>query len=216
MYWGLGQQPHPYNLRASFGCELANHLGAVLVCDAQAGGSNARIMRTTRQWIANNTDLSTADIFVLVQWSTWEREEWFHREQWWQVNASGTDHVPQEMQEKYKHYIVGIDWQEKTQQAHNDIWNFHLELKEKNIRHLFLNGNNHFGTITTQLDWEKNYLDPYNPNCTYDAILRQNGYQTVNPTSWHFGTDAHCFWAKYLLQYINNHNMIESDEIRTN
>ena len=108
LYWGLGQQPHPDNLRASFGCELANHLDAVLVCDAQAGGSNDRIIRTTQQWINDNPD-TLEDTFMLIQWSTWEREEWFYDNTWWQVNASGIDQVPQPLQEKYRHYIVGID-----------------------------------------------------------------------------------------------------------
>lgn len=215
MYWGLGQQPHPDNLRASFGCELANHLNAILVCGAQAGGSNARTMRTTRDWINANTD-SLADTFMLIQWSTWEREEWWHNGEWVQINASGTDHVPQNLQEKYRHYIMGIDWQLKTQQAHIDIWQFHQELTQKNIRHLFFNGNNDFAAISPQLDWEQHYVFPYNPTWTYNAVLRQNGYQPVNSDSWHFGHDAHCFWAQSMLQYINNNNLIESNEIRTN
>lgn len=215
LYWGMGQQPHPDNLRASFGCELANQLDAVLVCGAQAGGSNHRIMRTTRDWISANPDALT-DTFMLIQWSTWEREEWLHEGEWTQVNASGTDHVPQALQEKYRHYVVGIDWQFKTNQAHADIWQFHLELKQKNIRHLFFNGNNDFSAVTSQLDWSQNYLFPYSPDWTYNAVLRQHGYQTVNLDSWHFGPDAHCFWAQFVLQYINNNNLIESYEIRTN
>jgi hypothetical protein len=207
MYWGLAQQPHPDNLRASFGCELANCLNAILVCEAQAGGSNTRILRTTRDWISANPD-SLADTFVLIQWSTWEREEWFHAGTWWQVNASGLDHVPSELQEKYRHYIVGLDWESKTQQAHNDLWVFHQELKQKNIRHLFFNGNNSFDAITDRQDWDNQYLSPYNSAHTYNAIIRQNGYQAVAPDSWHFGPDAHSFWAQYVHQYLNDNKLV--------
>lgn len=203
LYWGLGRQPHPENLRASFGCELANSLNAILVCEAQAGGSNDRIIRTTRDWLKNNS----ADL-VIIQWSTWEREEWFHNDTWWQVNASGTDHVPQELQEKYRHYILGIDWQEKTQQAHQAIWQFHNELMDQNIKHVFFNGNNNFSTVKKQLEWGKHYLSPYNPSKTYDAILRHSGFSPVNSNSWHFGHDAHCFWAKLMLQYITDNKFI--------
>lgn len=203
LYWGLGRQPHPDNLRASFGCELANHLNAILVCDAQAGCSNDRVIRTTRNWLSHNS----ADL-VVIQWSTWEREEWFHNNEWWQVNASGIDHVPQELQEKYRHYIIGIDWEEKTQQAHKQIWAFHQELNAQNVKHLFFNGNNNFSTVKTQFEWGQSYFFPYNPSKTFDAVLKHSGFNTVNPDSWHFGHDAHCFWAKTMLQYIIDNKII--------
>ena len=37
LFYGLGRMPHPDNERASFGCELANWLKAILYLDAQAG-----------------------------------------------------------------------------------------------------------------------------------------------------------------------------------
>jgi hypothetical protein len=214
MYWGLAQQPHPDNLRASFGCELANQLNAILVCGAQAGGSNARIIRVTREWLQQQDAID--DSFVLIQWSTWEREEWWHNGEWWQVNASGTDHVPQALQEQYRHYIMGIDWAESTRKAHDKIWAFHQELTQLGVRHLFFNGNNDFSNSPDRLDWESTYISPYDPEKTYNAVLRNNGFKTVGPDSWHFGPDAHCFWSQYLLQYINDNNLIGHDEIRTN
>jgi hypothetical protein len=215
MYWGLGQQPHPDNLRASFGCELANHLGAILICEAQSGCSNDRIMRTTRSWIEQNPTALT-DTVMVIQWSTWEREEWLHNDVYYQVGASGTDSVPQELQEKYRHYVVGLDWPEKTRQAHDQIWRFHQELLDQRIRHVMFNGNTDFGQAQNRMDWNRNYIGPYQPDQTYNRVLRNNGFQTVTPASWHFGPNAHCFWAEYLLQYINNNNLIESNEIRTN
>ena len=202
-FWGLGRRPHPENERASFGCELANHLYAILQCDAQAGGSNARIMRTTREWVRAQDRVD--DIFVIIQWSTWEREEWLHNDVYYQVNASGQDMVPQELQEQYRNYILGIDWQARAQAAHAKIWQFHQELNEKNIPHVFFNGNNDFSSITERKDWGTSYIDPYNPAQTFNSIVTQNGHQTVAPNSYHFGKTAHSFWARFMLQYcINN------------
>lgn len=215
MYWGLGSQPHPDNLRASFGCELANQLGAIMICDAQSGCSNDRIIRTTRDWIEQNTD-SLSDTFMVIQWSTWEREEWLHEGQYYQVGASGTDSVAPALQEQYRHYIIGLDWAEKTRLAHDQIWQFHLELQDQNIRHVMFNGNNDFGQTQNRMDWTQHYIKPYDPAHTYNHVLRNHGFATVNPASWHFGADAHCFWAEYLLQYINNNNLIEPNEIRSN
>jgi hypothetical protein len=214
IYWGLGKQPHPDNERASFGCELANWLNAILYLDAQAGCSNQRILRTTRNWLDQQDRVD--DVFVLIQWSTWERQEWFYEGEWWQVNASGVDHVPDELQDQYKEFVIGVDWQQATELAHRTIWDFHRELKSQGIRHLFFNGNNHFGNIEHHYNWGDSYIAPYDPAQTYDSVLKNNGFCTVSPESWHFGADAHCFWAEHLLQYINSRNLINSNEISTN
>jgi hypothetical protein len=207
MYWGMGQQPHPDNLRTSFGCELANHLDAILICDAQSGCSNDRIIRTTRSWIEKN-QTALNDTFLVLQWTTWEREEWSHEGQYYQVGASGTDSVPSALQEQYRHYIIELDWLEKTQLAHDQIWQFHLELKSLNIRHVMFNGNTDFEQSQNRTNWNNAYIKPYDPAHTYNQVLRNNGFQTVNPASWHFGPDAHCFWANYLLQYITDNKLL--------
>ena len=208
MYWGLGQQPHPDNLRASFGCELANRLDAVLICEAQAGCSNNRIIRTTRDWIEQNSS-ALSDTLVVIQWSTWEREEWLHEGVYYQVGASGIDSVPVALQEKYRHFVVGLDWAEKTRRAHDQIWRFHQELKELGVRHIMFNGNTNFAEAQNRMDWGVNYIRPYDPESTYDRVLKNNKFQTVKPDSWHFGPRAHCFWAEYLLQYIVDNNILQ-------
>ena len=212
VFWGLGKQPHPDNERASFGCELANWLYAVLYLDAQAGCSNTRIMRTTREWIAANPD-AVKDCFMVLQWTTWERQEWWHNDQDYQVNASGIDHVPAELQDRYRQFIVDVDWKQCRRQAHDEIWQFHNELKQAGIRHVMFNGNSHFEGMSTQYDWGTSYIDPYNATKTYDFVLRQQGFATVAPDSWHFGQDAHCFWGEYLLQYIKTNQLLEPNEI---
>jgi hypothetical protein len=213
MFWGLGKEPHPDNERVSFGCELANWLYAILYLDAQSGCSNARIMRTTRAWLAQQQKLD--DVFVVVQWSTWERQEWLHNNDWWQVNASGADQIATELATKYKEFVANIDWAQVTQQAHQDIWQFHNELKAQGVRHVMFNGNSHFEGIDQQLDWGASYIGPYDHTKTYNFVLRQQGFTTVNPKSWHFGADAHCFWGEYLLQYIKTNQLLRPDEIPT-
>jgi hypothetical protein len=211
----------------SFGCELANWLNAILYLDAQSGGSNARIIRTTRNWIEQQTSLD--DVFVLIQWSTWERQEWLHNGEWWQVNASGTDHVPPELIERYKQFVANIDWVSATRQAHQDIWEMHQYLKDLNVKHLFFSGNSHFEipycneqNLTVPIiaesdryDWDHCYIGPYDHTKTYNFVLQQQGFATVNPESWHFGPDAHCFWGEYLLQYIKSNKLLEPHEIPT-
>jgi len=213
-FWGLDRMPHPDNEKASFGCELANWLFAVLYLYAQSGCSNTRIMRTTREWIKQNPD-AVKDCFMVIQWTTWEREEWWHEGHDFQVNASGIDDVPPELQERYKQFIVDVDWEKCRQRAHEEIWEFHKELEALGVRHVMFNGNNHFGGIADQKDWGVSYIGPYNSELTYDKVLRTNNFKTVNPESWHFGPEAHCFWGEYLLQYIKINQLLKPNEIPT-
>jgi hypothetical protein len=205
-FYGLGKRPHPENERVSFGCEIANELNAILQCDAQSGSSNARILRTTQQWI-DETE-SGDDVLVIVQWSTWEREEWVIDGEYYQVGASGTDTVPESHHDQYKEFVRNVDWEKSRNYWHHEIWKLHQRLQDLNIPHVFFNGNNHFEGLLDQRDWGINYMNPYDSSLTYDAILRQSGYETVNKNSWHFGADAHRFWAQFMLKYAYTNNLI--------
>lgn len=214
LYWGMGRRPHPDNERVSYGCELANRVNAVLICAAESASSNHRIIRTTRDWITTNRNHLDSTVMV-IQWSTWERQEWFHDGVWWQVNASGIDDVPPALQDRYRQFVCNVDWHQATVQAHEDVWQFHQELRAQGVRHVMFNGNSSFASIVNQHDWNHCYIDPYDAQGTWDAKLRRQGFRTVRPDSWHFGPDAHCFWAQYLLQYLGNNNLIRANEIST-
>jgi len=196
----LGRTPHPANLAVSWGRLLSLTLKAGFHCAAESASSNTRILRTTRDWLCRQRGLD--DVLVIIQWSTWEREEWLYDGTWYQVGASGIDNVPAKAAERYRNYIISVDWQQKTQQAHREIWEFHLELEQQNIKHVFFNGNNDFSQITDRHDWEHNYIGPYDPKQTYNFIIRAQGIDTVAPNSWHFGKDGHSYFHRFMLQYI--------------
>ena len=196
----LGRQPHPDNFAVSWGRRLAGLMGADLHSDAESASSNTRILRTARSWLESNR----ADL-VIIQWSTWEREEWLHEGTYLQVGSSGLDHVPQALQERYRNFVIGTDWVHKTQQAHEEIWQFHLELRQQQIPHVFFNGNTDFSRITEKRNWGMNYIAPYDPSMTYNSLLRNNGLEPFAPNSWHFGPDGHSFFAQFMLQYCIDH-----------
>jgi hypothetical protein len=146
--------------------------------------------------------VSYDDLLVIIQWSTWEREEWLYNGTYYQVGASGIDDVPQALQEKYRNFVIGTDWELKTQQAHSEIWQFHSDLEQQNIKHIFFNGNNDFALVKDQQDWGTSYIGPYDPKSTYDAIIRARGIDTVAPNSWHFGPDGHSVFHRFLLNHV--------------
>ena len=203
----LGRLPHPENLQVTWGKLLSLALNAGFQCEAESASSNARILRTSRAWLAKQKN-NLQNILVVIQWSTWEREEWEYDGVTYQVNGSGIDHVPQEAQERYRNYIIGLDWQAKTQQAHSDIWAFHQELLDQSIPHVFFNGNNDFGSVTDKKDWGLNYIGPYDPASTYHAQLQAAGIETVMPDSYHYGRDGHSWWFKHLLNYLMSNKFI--------
>jgi hypothetical protein len=202
----MGRAPHPENIAVSWGKLLSLALRAGFHCGAESASSNARIMRTTREWLATQTH--NQDLLLIIQWSTWEREEWLHNGTYYQVNASGIDDVPEELQSRYKEFVDGVDWQTKTQQAHEDIWAFHQELQDQNIRHIFFNGNNDFGPLSERKDWGSSYIDPYDPKYTFNNLIRAQGIDTVSPKSWHFGREGHSYFARFMLQYIIKNKLI--------
>jgi len=206
-FFYLGRAPHPENLAVSWGKLLSLALRSGFRCDAESASSNTRILRTTREWL-NSGGQGHPDQLIVIQWSTWEREEWLHEGNHYQVGASGTDSVPAEVTEKYRNYIIDVNWEQKTQEAHNEIWEFHRELEQKSIAHIFFNGNNNFSKIQNQQDWGANYIGPYDPEMTYDAVIRSKGIQTVMPNSWHFGQDGHSAFHRFILDYIIKNKFI--------
>ena len=205
-YFYMGRVAHPDNLTVSWGKLLSLSLRSGFHCAAESASSNARIIRTTREWLVNRT--SNNDVLVIIQWSTWEREEWLIDGTYYQINASGVDDIPASHQQQYKEYIANIDWQQRTEQAHEEIWKFHKELEKKKIKHVFFNGNNDFSKVQKQKDWKKSYIAPYDPVMTFDAIVRKQGFETVVPNSWHFGQEAHSFFHRVMLKYAIDNNFI--------
>jgi hypothetical protein len=203
----LGRAPHPENLQVSWGKQLSVALRAAFRCDAESASSNARIMRTTREWLSG-AGKDHPNQLVIIQWSTWEREEWLYKEQYLQIGASGLDHVPTELEQRYKQFVSDVDWKVKTQQAHDEIWQFHQELLDHNIKHIFFNGNNNFGKIADRRDWDVNYIAPYDGSQTYDAIIRAKNIDTVSPLSWHFGRDGHAAFAHFMINYIISNKFV--------
>lgn len=206
LYAYQGRKPHPDNIVHTWGYLLSQPLKGKFHCLAESASSNQRILRTTREYL--KTYNQNEELLIIIGWSTWERQEWLIDGTYYQVNASGIDDVPESHQQKYKEFVANVNWEECTHKAHKDIWNFHNELKEQNIKHLFFNCNSHFSDIQDRQDWGLSYISPYDYNETYDKWLTDQGYLKVNLKSYHFGPDAHKAWQKKLLRYIVDNKII--------
>jgi len=71
-YVHLKNAPHPENIKVSYGAVLANLLKMTFVTDAESESSNARIIKTTKEWIEEKADIVPAsDMFMIIQWCDW-------------------------------------------------------------------------------------------------------------------------------------------------
>ena len=205
-YFYQGRAPHPDNELVSWGYLLHRPLKARYTNISESASSNQRIIRTTKEYIDQYQ--FREELFIVIGWSTWERQEWLIDGTYYQVNASGIDDVPESHQQKYKEFVVNVNWEKCTNDAHRDIWNFHEYLNQKNIKHIFFNCNSHFSDIRDRKDWGLSYINPYDYNETYDKWLTNQGYLKVNPNSYHFGPDAHKAWQKKLLRFIIDNKIV--------
>lgn len=196
-YVALGRRPHPENLKVSYGQLLADRIGAELVCEAESGSSNQRILRTTYSYLEKNRPN-----FIIIGWATWEREEIEINGKIWQFSAGwipeGWPPVPYEVKEYYKNWVINrTNPQIYCDDAQVNIYKLHQTLEKLKIPHLFFNT---YSNLTTekQLNWQNSYFKPYDSQGTYYKILKDNGCVPTNLNTFHFGPDGHKLWADIL------------------
>ena len=191
-----------------FGSLVAQQFELPMVNQALPGGSNNYIIRSTQDWIRACNDKS----FVLIGWSSWEREEWPYRGEFFQVNSNADTFGDAELDQRYRTWVNGLD--EHTipnlgKEWHEHIWQLHEQLKIKNIPHLFFNCfYDFFVDPKHQRDWGVNFFHPYENNWSYWHYLKSQGYKTISDNNLHFKADAHQAWADALIQHIKKHNLL--------
>ncbi len=195
-----GRVPHPDNVKVSYGQRIADQYNATLVCQAESGSSNQRMLRTTYEYLETNPNPD----LIIIGWATWEREEFFIDGYWHQFSANmSTDGLSDDAVLAYKHWVLDRhSVQQYCDQAQEAIWNLHQRLVAESIPHLFFNTFSGL-TTSTQLSWSNSYYEPYTHAGSFFNLLKSQGYTPVTPTSYHYGADAHQAWANHLTKIIN-------------
>jgi len=196
----------------TFAYHIAQHFGIEYINDAKGGGSNDRILRLTNAYLDNNRP-----DFLLIGWSTWEREEWLYEGQYYDVNSSGHDKLPPVLQDRYKQWVVDIskDWSDMNRviSQHDRIFQLHQRLQNNNIPHLFFNCVMSLQIIENQYNWGVNYTQPYsdkgvsaNQSCMHEYLAKKGFIPTVRGN--HHSAEPNRVWADYLIDYITKHKML--------
>ena len=193
------------HLHESYPVIVAKEFGLDIVNEAQTGASNARILRTSKEYLASQ---QTPDLIV-IGWSTWEREEWQYENTYYNVNSSGHDPLPKILEHSYKKWVIEQTPEmlnKKSSHWHKEIFQFHKELLQKNIKHVFFNCMYNFFQIKDKLDWDINFIGPYDNDSSYYWWLTQQGYES---DKWyHFRASGHQAWGDRLISYIKEHKLL--------
>lgn len=201
-YQGIGEAPIPENFPYTYGALLADRLGADHVNQGRSGGSIARVIRTTKQFVYQ----TRGEVFLLLGWPSMEREEWFHNGAWYPINAGGYEVLPLALQQRYKEWVANwrddYSYYERQKIMYHSILNFHLWLKDHNVKHLMFHFNQVF--LDPGYDFGDNFVGAYADEplnaFSYANYLMAQGYKHDD---WgHFGEDGHRAWADYLLPHI--------------
>jgi hypothetical protein len=198
----------PGSTGASFVDLVSQHLDCDVHNLSEAASSAQRILRTTKNYIAT---ASADQLFVLIGWGTWEREEWEHEGKFYNVMPLWYKHLPDALQQRYHVWAAGLEPDHvdaKSRQIHEEIFDLHTWLQQQNIPHLFFNCMyNFFGIQPDQKkDWNNCYIGPYDNDASFYWYLTQKGYDS---DKWyHFGPDGHRAWADCLISYIQEHKLL--------
>jgi len=189
------------SLANSWPNQLATNLGYDLINHAISGASNQRIIRTTREWLRYLSP--TQSNFLVLALTSWERQEWFHQGEFYQINSSGHDVLPAPLQQQYKNYInsIGDDsFVRGAQETQKQLIQLAVECRRRNIDYLFFNS---FMMISSTLavdTWGHRYMSPYDNELNYYCYLERQGFKPDKHL--HFGDNAQTAWAQVLQDYI--------------
>ena len=195
-YLAYGRRAHPEAVLQTYGYHVAQAFNQGFFCEAESASSNDRILRTTKAYVDGTSNKKSIG-FIVIGWTSPEREEWQYGEDYIQVTASGTDSVPESMEEEYKKWVVKQTMQElnrKEQLWYDRIWDFHCELIDQNIRHLFFNST--YNLPNDGRDWGTNFIP-----ISYSKWLDEQGFDTVENSN-HYNAEAHRAWGKYIQTII--------------
>lgn len=189
----------------TYGEIIANYFDLPFANIAVGGYSNAAIYRTTQNWISLNGHPK----FVLIGWTSWEREEWYHKNEWHQI-LFGNPPLDEELHQRYKQWIVEVSQENiftKSVEWHDNIYKLHLMLNSRRIPHLFFNC--YFEVMLEpfhQRNWNHRYYIPYDKSgCYFNWCISQG----ISPTqNMHMKANGHRLWAENLIQYIKKHDLI--------
>ena len=200
---------------------LAREFDCTIENIALPGGSNQRIIRTTQQKLQ---ELDPERTVIIIGWSSFERTEWFYRDQWYPVCGDPGYPVDDELRNLWQQHIDSWwaddnheSWR-RQQDQHHAIWMFHNLLHDLGYQFLFYQGcRTFFFDGCPQQDqpfrfpWHEDTWvhDPYVKLVGSERVADSFSYHgdslglVHSDDRAHYGADAHRAWADRLRPLIS-------------
>ena len=195
------------NLDECFAGLLANKMKCHYINEAMAGGSNARIIRTSKEYLRKH---GNRDTIVLIGWSHPIRTECYINGEWLQIAPGELYEIKKdpELHAKWKAYINTL-WDNKfdivnlnrTVEHQYMIAEFSKWLYDRDMKHLFLWGQDSFfyKKNVFEISWTRNpWLkgNPYDPSIAFYNYCESKGHVA---DQWsHFSMEAHKDYADFI------------------
>ena len=202
-----GTYNSPDNFENCFAGLLARKYNLNYNNHAVKGGSNPRIIRTSKEYLEHENPKETV---VLIGWSDSARTEWLIKDKWYQV----ANHQDYEILENKYLNNVWRRYFESTfnrecdyvmlnraieQQYH--ILKFSKWLRTKGFRHLFLHGNESFfyKRSVFEIEWPDDvwlFNQPYNGTISFCRYCQNKNHQM--DSHFHLDMSAHKDYADFI------------------
>ena len=191
---------------------LAKRHNLTAINHARAGGSNPRIIRTSKEYLADKDPNDTA---VLIGWSETSRAEWFVNGKWYQVAEEHGYEIRDDkfLNETWKKYRESV-WNRECDyvmlnraiEQQYQILEFSRWLSHRGFRHLFLHANTSFFYRRSPFEivWPKDVWindQPYNGTLSFCFQSMERGYQMDGQR--HFNYDAHKEYADFIDKWFS-------------
>jgi hypothetical protein len=199
-----------YQPDISFAGQLAKQSNLEYVNDAIAGGSNDRIIRTSKEYLKDADPSSTA---VFIVWSTFERTEWFYENKWHQISGQPLyePNSNQTLNKLWKEYTDAF-WHDNNEKSSIFYFSRAIEtqykikefsdwLTNKGFKHLFCHAHSSFFYKKSgfEIEWDNTrwlFNKPYDHSFTFCNKIIELGNKP--DLHWHFDENAHKDYADYI------------------
>ena len=185
---------------------FADSLSRPFRCWGKNGASNYWIQTHIDYFLADQT--WSPDTFLLIGWTSWEREEW----PWLYNNISvcgGPDFgVPAAIKARYEQWKTTLtrDYMRACLEIwHERIYQVHEQLNECGVPHLFWTTYDNFKDLSDHKDWHGAFYRPYDSHGCMSKWFEANNIQAIAGDPFHYGVAGHQAWGTELANYAKTH-----------
>ena len=228
-----GMHDSVYNRQHSYGNRLAKLLNRTPINIADPGTSNIGIGRSIIDWLGNEYNADSTDLFILIGWTEsirmeipsqrihWydkhnEYHDWFSlAARWyWRCNPGwyGGDNEEKEVIPLIHKFMATHEYYIEIQSMIN-VLQIQYQLKYLNIPYLMCNTMHMFTEGNTYLDVYRNNIDAdyyYNWNNNDESFYwkyKNLGHVNEKAKYWHHGEIPHQLYAEELYNYMRSTNV---------